>query len=120
MTCFRNSSHECVVLSWRNIKEKTKAQKIEKKFIYADKHCEIALYSLKPKETVPREIHTNATQIIRVEAEEAKIILNDTEVHSLGEDGLIVVPANTWHTIKNTSSTERLHFSTTYTPAIHH
>ena len=120
MECFRDISHKCVTLSWRNIKEKTKAQRVEKKFIYADTHCEIALYSLKPTKTVPREIHTNATQIIRVESGQAKIILNDSEVHTLGEDGLIIVPSNTWHTIENVSSTEELKFSTTYTPAIHH
>ena len=65
MSCFRDFSHKCVVLSWSNIKEKTKAQRVEKKFIYADAHCEVALYSLYPLESVPREIHTRAYIILQ-------------------------------------------------------
>lgn len=119
MKCFGDTSHKCITIHWENIKEQVENQQIEKKFIYSDTHCEIALYSVSPSGSVPREIHTNATQIIRVESGIASITLNDSDVYILTADSQLVVPANTYHTIMNTSSKEFLKFSTIYTPAIH-
>lgn len=64
-------------------------------------HIQVALMSVEPGQTVPREIHSELSQFIRVEAGMGRIILNDIPF-DIFNGTAAVIPAGTWHEIVNT------------------
>lgn len=84
---------------------------------------QLVLMSLKPMEEIGMERHTDADQFIRVEKGAGKAITGK-DLNNLSEDHLVdgsavLIPANTWHNIINTSNNEDLKVYTIYAPAQH-
>lgn len=67
-------------------------------------HIQVALMSVDPGKSIPREMHPLISQFIRVESGMGEVILDDDIVHPLLSGKALVVPAGTWHEIVNTGS----------------
>ena len=90
-----------------------------RKVIYtsSDKHMQLVLMSLKPKEEIGKEIHPKTIQFFRIEQGNGIAIIGNREI-KLTDGSLLIVPANTYHNIINTGDTD-LKLYTIYIPAHH-
>jgi len=84
---------------------------------------QLVLMTLKPNEYIGMEKHDDADQFIRIEkgngvAQFGKNI-NDILQVSLGNGSAVLIPANTWHNIINTSPNEDMKLYTLYSPPQH-
>lgn len=77
--------------------------------------------SLLPQEDIDLEIHDRVDQFIRVEKGCARVYIGkDQKTYKNLTDGdVIIIPAKTWHRVKNTSHKERLSLYTIYAPPEH-
>ncbi len=101
-----------------NIEKDTLENNNFRKVLYTGKHSQLVLMSLKPKEDIGMEIHTENDQFFRFEKGEGKCIVDGNE-YILGDGSVIVVPAGAEHNVINTSETEDLKLYTIYSPAHH-
>ena len=101
-----------------NIEKDTLDNSNFRKVLYTGKHIQLVLMSLKPKEEIGLEIHSENDQFFRFEGGEGKCLIDGNEY--LLEDGItVVIPSGAEHTIINTSETKELKFYTIYSPAHH-
>ena len=100
-----------------NIESETKYNQEYRKILYTDGNLQVILQSLKPKETVPFEIHETATQFIRVESGFGSVTFNNI-IHNMHEGDAIVIPKMTFHKVENTG-TQDFRFYTIYSPKVH-
>lgn len=103
----------------RNIEKETINNKLYRKVIYTipDK-IQLVLMSLKVGETIPREVHPNVVQFIRVESGDGEAIIGRTR-YKLRDGDSIIIPNGKYHTIINTSKTKELKLYTIYSPPEH-
>lgn len=101
-----------------NIEKEALKNKNFRKVLYTAHHCQLVLMSLKPKEDIGSEIHTDNDQFFRFEKGQGKCIIDGHE-YKLGNGSVIIVPAGSKHNIINTSSKEELKMYTIYSPAHH-
>jgi len=101
-----------------NIEKDTLANSNFRKVLYTGKHSQLVLMSLKPKEEIGLEIHTENDQFFRFEKGQGKCIIDNNE-YDLADGSAIVVPAGAEHNIINTSDTDDLKLYTIYSPAHH-
>ncbi len=84
-----------------------------------NKYCQLVVMSLLPGEEIGNEVHPAVDQFFRIEAGEAKFVLNNTEEHVVREDEAAIVPAGTYHNVINTSKRKPLKLYTIYSPPNH-
>lgn len=101
-----------------NIEKKTIENNNFRKVLYTGKHSQLVLMSLKPKEEIGMEVHTDNDQFFRFEKGQGKCIIDGNE-YELRDGVAIVVPSGAQHNIINTSDTEDLKLYTIYSPAHH-
>ena len=89
-----------------------------RKVLYTDKHSQLVLMSLLPREEIGMEVHLDNDQFFRFEKGQGQCII-DGNVYELKDGSAIVVPAGAEHNIINTSETEDLKMYTIYSPAHH-
>jgi mannose-6-phosphate isomerase-like protein (cupin superfamily) len=85
---------------------------------------QLVLMSLNDNENIPREIHRNTVQFIRVESGQARVTINDTDVYELSDGNSITIPPNNFHFVENITPGARkvdrkLKLYTIYTPPEH-
>lgn len=101
-----------------NIEQTTLANMDYRRVLYTAKFSQLVLMNIQPGGEIGNEVHT-LDQFIRVEAGQAKAILNNGETeYTLTNGFAIVVPAGTWHNLINTGTTE-LKLYTVYSPPNH-
>lgn len=101
-----------------NIEKATLENNYFRKVLYSGKHSQLVLMSLKPKEEIGLEVHSENDQFFRFEQGQGKCIIDDNEY--LVEDGsAVIVPSGAKHNIINISETEELKLYTIYSPAHH-
>lgn len=100
-----------------DIEEATIANTNFRKVLYTAPHSQLVLMNLLPGEEIGMEVHPQVDQFFRIEAGEAKAILNGEEV-MLKNGSVLIVPAGTEHNIINTGD-EALKLYTLYSPANH-
>jgi len=101
-----------------NIEKETLENENFRKVLYTAKHCQLVLMSLRPREEIGMETHTDNDQFFRFEKGQGKCIIDDNEY--LVSDGFaIIVPAGAQHNVINMSTTEDLKLYTIYSPANH-
>lgn len=88
-----------------------------RKVLYTDERLQLVVMSLLPGEEIGEEVH-QLDQFIRVEAGEAKAVL-DGEESALQDGSVIIVSAGARHNLINTSQTESLKLYTLYAPPNH-
>ena len=101
-----------------NIEKDTLENENYRKVLYTSKHSQLVLMSLKPKEEIGMEVHSDNDQFFRIEKGQGKCIIDGNEYDL--EDGVaIVVPAGSQHNVINTSDSDELKLYTIYSPAHH-
>jgi mannose-6-phosphate isomerase-like protein (cupin superfamily) len=101
-----------------NIEKDTLENNYFRKVLYTGKHCQLVLMSLKPREEIGMEVHTDNDQFFRFEKGQGKCVIDGNE-YELSDGVAVVVPAGAQHNIINTSETENLQLYTIYSPAHH-
>ena len=90
-----------------------------RRVLFTGQHLQLVAMCLAPKEEIGTEVHEHVDQFFRIEEGLAKFVFGDTEEHSVGAGGAVVVPAGTWHNVINLSSTKPVKLYTIYTPPQH-
>lgn len=101
-----------------NIEKLTLENNNFRKVLYTGKHSQLVLMSLKPKEEIGMEIHSDNDQFFRIEKGFGKVIIDGNE-YQLEDGSAIVVPAGAEHNVVNLSADEDLKLYTIYSPAHH-
>ena len=101
-----------------NIEKDTLENSNFRKVLYTGKNSQLVLMSLKPKEDIGMEVHTENDQFFRIEKGEGKCVIDGNE-YVLEDGSAIVVPAGAEHNVINTSENEDLKLYTIYSPAHH-
>lgn len=102
-----------------NIEEATIQNEYFRKVLFTGPHLQLVLMCLQGGEEIGNEVHADVDQFFRIEAGEARFILNNQEQHLARDGDAAVVPAGTWHNVINNSPTEPLKLYTVYTPPQH-
>lgn len=101
-----------------NIEKDTLENNNFRQVLYTAKHSQLVLMSLKPKEEIGMEVHSDNDQFFRFEKGVGKVIIDGNEY--VVKDGFaVIVPAGAEHNVINTSETEALKLYTIYSPAHH-
>jgi mannose-6-phosphate isomerase-like protein (cupin superfamily) len=101
-----------------NIEQVTLENTDYRRVLYTAKHSQLVVMSLKPGEEIGNEVH-QLDQFIRVEAGEAKGMLNNGEqTYQLSDGSAIIVPAGVWHNLVNIGDDD-LKLYTVYSPPEH-
>lgn len=91
-----------------------------RKVLKTTNNQQLVLMSLIPGEDIPKEIHQDIDQFIRVEAGTGKVIIGKNQnVESEVKDGTsVTIRGGTWHRIVNTG-TDSLKLYSIYSPPEH-
>ncbi len=101
-----------------NIEKLTIENSNFRKVLYTGQYMQLVLMSLKPKEEIGLETHTENDQFFRFEKGQGKVIIDETEY--IVEDGdTVIVPSGSQHNVINISEIEDLKMYTIYAPAHH-
>lgn len=95
-----------------------------RKAIFTGEHLQVVLMSLKPGEEIGLEVHPHTDQFFRIEKGRALFLLSVSKdarpsEHVLTNGDALVVPASTWHNVKNDSIRSYLKLYTIYAPPKH-
>jgi len=101
-----------------NIEKATLENDNYRKVLYTSKHSQLVLMSLKPKEEIGMEIHTDNDQFFRFEKGMGKCVIDGNE-YEVKDGSAIVVPSGAEHNVINTSDDTDLKLYTIYSPAHH-
>ncbi len=101
------------------IEKVTEKNNYFRKVLFTGKYAQLVVMSLKPKEEIGNEVHSNVDQFFRIEEGKAQFVFNGKEKHAVGAGDAVVVPAGTYHNVINTSATEPLKLYTIYSPPQH-
>ena len=102
-----------------NIEKQTLKNTYFREVLFTGEHSQLVVMCLQVGEEIGDEVHPNVDQFFRIEQGEAKFVLNENEEHLVREGDAVVVPAQTYHNVINTSKTEELKLYTIYSPANH-
>jgi mannose-6-phosphate isomerase-like protein (cupin superfamily) len=107
-----------------NIEKETVENSNYRKVLHTTDKMQLVVMNILPRENILLEIHADHDQFIKIEDGECIVIIYDgnkrviDRIHLL--DGWsIIIPANTWHEVKNTSSIKSVRLYTIYTPPEH-
>jgi mannose-6-phosphate isomerase-like protein (cupin superfamily) len=101
-----------------NLENETIKNNNFRKVLYTGKHSQLVLMSLKPKEEIGMEVHTDNDQFFRFEKGDGRVIIDGHE-YDVKDGSAIIVPAGAQHNIINVSATDDLKLYTIYSPAHH-
>ena len=101
-----------------NIEKDTLENRKFRKVLYTGKYSQLVLMSLRPKEEIGMETHTENDQFFRFEAGQGKVIIDGNE-YEVSDGVAIVVPAGAKHNIINISDSKELKLYTIYSPPHH-
>lgn len=99
-----------------NIEKATLENTDYRRVLYTSKNSQLVLMSLAPGEEIGEEVH-HLDQFIRLEAGQARIIVDGT-IHEAQADDAVVIPEGTRHNVINTGA-GYLKLYTVYSPPEH-
>jgi mannose-6-phosphate isomerase-like protein (cupin superfamily) len=99
-----------------NIEKTTLENTNYREVLYTSKKSQLVVMNIQPGDEIGMEVH-ELDQFIRIEAGEAKVILDEVE-HAVSDDFAIVIPAGTNHNVINTGEAE-LKLYSIYSPPEH-
>ena len=102
-----------------SIEKQTLKNTYFREVLFTGKHSQLVVMCLQVGEEIGDEVHPNVDQFFRIEQGEARFVLNENEEHLVREGDAVVVPAQTYHNVINTSKTEELKLYTIYYPPNH-
>ena len=102
-----------------SIEKQTLKNTYFREVLFTGKHSQLVVMCLQAGEEIGDEVHPNVDQFFRIEQGEAKFVLDENEEHLVREGDAVVVPAQTYHNVINTSKTAELKLYTIYSPPNH-
>ena len=90
-----------------------------RRVLFTGKHAQLVVMCLQPGEEIGNEMHPDVDQFFRIEQGEAMFVLGVRDEHPVRDGDAIVVPAGTYHNIRNSSKTTPLRLYTIYSPPNH-
>jgi mannose-6-phosphate isomerase-like protein (cupin superfamily) len=77
--------------------------------VFTGSHTQLTVMRLAPGEEIGWEMHDHLDQFLRIEQGDAELDLGSTgdavdETHPVSDDWAFIVPAGTWHNVRNTGS----------------
>jgi mannose-6-phosphate isomerase-like protein (cupin superfamily) len=108
-----------------NIEKETMENTNYRKVLHTTTKMQLVIMNIPPREGITLEIHPEHDQFIKVEDGECVIIIYDSNkkvidrINLSGGGGSIIIPANTWHEVKNMSYIKQVRLYTIYTPPEH-
>jgi len=102
-----------------SIEKQTLKNTYFREVLFTGKHSQLVVMCLQVGEEIGDEVHPNVDQFFRIEQGEARFVLNENEEHLVREGDAVVVPAQTYHNVINTSKTAELKLYTIYSPPNH-
>ena len=102
-----------------SIEKQTLKNTYFREVLFTGKHSHLVVMCLQVGEEIGDEVHPNVDQFFRIEQGEARFVLNENEEHLVREGDAVVVPAQTYHNVINTSKTAELKLYTIYSPPNH-
>lgn len=100
-----------------NIEKATLENADYRRVLYTSEHMQLVLMCLKPGDEIGEEVH-ELDQFIRIEEGKARVILNETQEHTMVDDHAVIIPAGTKHNVVNTGEGD-LKLYSIYTPPEH-
>ncbi len=101
-----------------NIEKETLENNNFRQVLYTAKHSQLVLMSLKPREEIGMEVHSDNDQFFRFEKGVGKVIIDGNE-YEISDGFAVIVPAGAQHNVINISDNEELKLYTIYSPAHH-
>lgn len=107
-----------------NIEKETINNMNYRKVLHTTNKMQLVVMNIPAKENISLEVHPEHDQFIKVEDGECIVIIYDSnkkvidKIH-LSNGWSIIIPANTWHEVKNLSSIKSTRLYTIYTPPEH-
>ena len=101
-----------------NIEKDTLENRKFRKVLYTGKYSQLVLMSLRPKEEIGMETHTENDQFFRFEAGQGKVVIDGNE-YEVGDGVAVIVPAGAKHNVINISDSKELKLYTIYSPPHH-
>ena len=101
-----------------NIEKETVSNDYFRRVLYTGKQSQLVLMSLKPKEEIGLETHTENDQFLRFEGGSGTVII-DANQYEVTDGDAVVVPAGAQHNVINRSDTDSLKIYTIYSPPHH-
>lgn len=103
-----------------SIEKETLKNNYFRKVLFTGKYAQLVVMSLLPTEEIGNEVHKHVDQFFRIEAGEAKFVLNNGKDKRIAKNGdAVIVPAGTFHNVINNSKTKKLKLYTVYSPPNH-
>lgn len=104
-----------------DIEKETIANKFYRKVLYTSKNQQLVVMSIAPKSDIPKEIHNENDQFIRIEKGNGSVHIGENEEHKydLKDGSAFIVPAGTYHRVINNSNDQPLQLYTIYSPPHH-
>lgn len=106
-----------------NIDKATKLNDNFRTALWTGEHLQVTLMSLNPGEDIGAEMHPSVDQFIRIEEGQGLVLMGDRQDKmdfqvKVNDDYAFVVPAGTWHNLRNTGD-EPLKLYSIYAPPQH-
>jgi mannose-6-phosphate isomerase-like protein (cupin superfamily) len=90
-----------------------------RRVLFTGEHAQLVVMCLGPGEEIGNEMHADVDQFFRIEHGEARFVLNEKEEHLVRDGDAVVIPAGTYHTVRNSSKAIPLRLYTIYSPPNH-
>lgn len=106
-----------------DLETETKANSNYRTVAWTGKYLQVTLMSIKPGESIGLEVHHDTDQFLRLDQGKGECVMGPAEDNldfkqEVGDGWAIMVPAGTWHDVKNTGD-EDMRLYTIYAP-VHH
>ena len=101
-----------------HIEKETRKNADFRHVLYTGKYSQLVLMSLRAREEIGEETHSDVDQFFRFEAGEGKVII-DGVAHVVKDGDAVIVPAGAKHNVINTSNVSELKLYTIYSPPEH-
>jgi mannose-6-phosphate isomerase-like protein (cupin superfamily) len=106
-----------------DIEQATTQNETFRTVLFTGEHTQLTVMSIAPGDDIGLEVHEDHDQFLRVERGSARVELGPSEdqldeIHDVGDDWAVIVPAGTWHNVVNTGDGELKVYSL-YSPPEH-
>jgi len=101
------------------IEKQTLANEYFRQVLFTGKYAQLVVMCLQPGEEIGNEVHPKVDQFFRIEQGTAEFVFGGSEKHVAKDGDAVIVPAGTYHNVRNISKTAKVKLYTLYSPPNH-
>jgi len=101
-----------------NIEKLVMSNSFFRQVLHTSSNFQLVLMSLKPREEIGFEVHTENDQFFRFESGTGQVIIDET-TYNVGNGDVVIIPKGSRHNVINISESEYLKMYTLYSPPHH-